>query len=143
MAFPLLRPPFFSNCQCPSGTCRCLFLYRHLYPAIPSYTSIAIIPSPHFSDEPGILRRRLELVRQIAFNADHGSQGSVSLLALACSCQTTEGPVMDVLWQRQESLHIILRTLPAGCWTVTGKVYVSGAPFDLPDRSLSPPSARS
>ena len=82
-----------------------------------------------------------ELVRQIAFNADHGSQGSASLLALACSCKTIEGPVMDVLWQRQESLHIILRTLPASCWTVAGGVYVSGASFDLSDCSLSPPSA--
>jgi len=82
-----------------------------------------------------------ELVRQIAFNADHGSQGSASLLALACCCKTIEGPVMDVLWQRQESLHIILRTLPADCWTITGKVYVSGALLYLPNRSLPPRSA--
>jgi len=84
-----------------------------------------------------------ELVRQIAFNADHGFQGSASLLALACSCKTIEGPVMDVLWQRQEYLHIILRTLPASCWTAVGGVYVSGALLDLSDRSLSPPSVRS
>ena len=40
-------------------------------------------------------------------------------------CKTLEGPVMDVLWQRQKYLHIILRTLPADCWIVTDRVYVS------------------
>ena len=67
-----------------------------------------------------------ELVRQVAFNADDGPPGSASLLALACCCKTLEGPVMDVLWQRQKCLHTILETLPADCWTITDKVYVSG-----------------
>ena len=33
---------------------------------------------------------------------------------------------MDVLWQRQRFLRIILQTLSADCWTITGKIYVSG-----------------
>jgi hypothetical protein len=66
-----------------------------------------------------------ELVRRIAFNAEDGSSGSASLLALACCCKALEGSVMDVLWQRQKYLHIILRTLPANCWTITDNIYVS------------------
>ncbi|KAF9778937.1 hypothetical protein BJ322DRAFT_1024796 [Thelephora terrestris] len=64
-----------------------------------------------------------ELVRQIAFDAYERPLGSASLLALACSCKILEGPVMDVLWQRQKLLDIILRTLPADCWTLTDGVY--------------------
>ena len=70
-----------------------------------------------------------ELVRRIAFNADDGSSGSTSLLALACCCKALESPVMDVLWQRQKHLHIILQTLPADCWTISYGEYVSG---DIP-----------
>jgi len=33
---------------------------------------------------------------------------------------------MDVLWQRQKHLHIILQTLSADCWIITDEVYVSG-----------------
>ena len=78
-----------------------------------------------------------ELVRRIAFSADGGSPGSSSLLALACCCKALEGPVMDVLWQRQKHLHVILRTLPADCWTVTDEVLVSRARLDLQSHSLS------
>jgi len=66
-----------------------------------------------------------ELVRRIAFSADDGRPGSASLLALACCCKALEGPVMDVLWERQKYLHIILQTLPARCWTITDRGYVS------------------
>jgi hypothetical protein len=31
---------------------------------------------------------------------------------------------MDVLWRRQVDLHIILKTLPADSWTITGGVFV-------------------
>ncbi|KAF9649238.1 hypothetical protein BDM02DRAFT_1934317 [Thelephora ganbajun] len=64
-----------------------------------------------------------ELVRQIASNADDGPLGSASLLAFACWCKILEDPVMDILWQRQKYLHIILRALPADCWTITNQVY--------------------
>ena len=67
-----------------------------------------------------------ELVRRIGFHADGRSLGSASLLALACCCKALEGPVMDVLWKRQKYLSVILQTLPADCWTVTNRVYVSG-----------------
>lgn len=83
-----------------------------------------------------------ELVRRIAFNAEDGSPGSASLLALACCCKILEDPVMDVLWQRQKHLLIILQTLPADCWTITDRVYVSGMicqfsrPLILPCSSL-------
>ena len=65
-----------------------------------------------------------ELVRWIALNANEGSSGSASLLALARCCKVLEGPAMDVLWQRQKLLVVILRTLPADCWIVTDGVYV-------------------
>lgn len=68
-----------------------------------------------------------ELVQRVALSADGGSPGSASLLALACCCKTLEAPIMDILWQRQKFLHIILRTLPTDCWIVTDKVFVSGS----------------
>jgi len=42
---------------------------------------------------------------------------------------------MDVLWQRQRTLRVIIKTLPADCWTVTDSVYVSGIYLGLPSRS--------
>ena len=66
-----------------------------------------------------------ELVQRIASSADDEPAGSASLLALACCCKSLEDPVMEVLWQRQKDLQIVLRTLPADCWAVTNKVYVS------------------
>jgi len=42
---------------------------------------------------------------------------------------------MDVLWQRQKHLHIILRTLPADCWVISYENYVSGG-YTLPSKSL-------
>ena len=41
---------------------------------------------------------------------------------------------MDVLWQRQVDLHIILRTLPADSWTVTDGIFVREKP--IPDRAV-------
>ena len=76
-----------------------------------------------------------ELVQRIALNADDRSVGSASLLALACCCKALEDPVMDVLWQRQRILHVIIKTLPADCWTVTDSVYVSGIYLGLPSHS--------
>ena len=86
-----------------------------------------------------------ELVRQIAFNADDGSQGSSSLLALACCCKIIEGPVMDVLWQRQKHLHIILRTLAENRWAIIGESYVSRIDFifqrySIPKNSVHHPN---
>ena len=72
-----------------------------------------------------------ELVKRIASNIENGSKGSASLLALACCCKALEGPVMDLLWQRQKFLHIILQTLPADCWTITDGEYVSFLYSDL------------
>lgn len=67
-----------------------------------------------------------ELVQRMASSADDEPPGTASLLALACCCKVLEDPVMDILWKRQKHLHTILRTLPADCWEVTDKVYVSG-----------------
>lgn len=36
---------------------------------------------------------------------------------------------MDVLWQRQKHLHVILQTLPADCWSIKDQVFVSGNAF--------------
>ena len=35
---------------------------------------------------------------------------------------------MDVLWQRQIDLHIILRTLPVDSWTIIDGVFVREKP---------------
>lgn len=65
-----------------------------------------------------------ELVRNISSCAESTRQGSVSLLALACCCKLLEGPVMDILWQRQVDLSIILKTLPVDSWTATKGIFV-------------------
>jgi len=67
-----------------------------------------------------------ELVRSIAYCADRTTQGSASLLALACCCKSLEGPVMDILWQRQVDLSTILKTLPADSWSIANDVFVRG-----------------
>lgn len=70
-----------------------------------------------------------ELVRNIAYCADNTNQGSASLLALACCCKLLEGPVMDILWQRQVDLSTILKTLPADSWSVVDGVFVCGRSY--------------
>jgi hypothetical protein len=65
-----------------------------------------------------------ELVRNISDSAEPTSQGSASLLAFACCCKSLEGPVMDVLWQRQIHLSTILQSLPEDSWTITEGVFV-------------------
>ena len=40
---------------------------------------------------------------------------------------------MDILWQRQKHLFIILRTLPADCWIIVDQIYVSGNIFRSSD----------
>jgi hypothetical protein len=65
-----------------------------------------------------------ELVRNVAYNADATTQGSASLLALACCCKSLEGPVMDVLWRHQTLLSTILKTLPADSWSAADGVFV-------------------
>ena len=72
------------------------------------------------------LLRLDDLVRNIAYCADRKIQGSASLLALACCCKSLEGPVMDILWQRQVDLSTILKTLPADSWSITDRVFVRG-----------------
>ncbi|KAF9778954.1 hypothetical protein BJ322DRAFT_464414 [Thelephora terrestris] len=69
------------------------------------------------------LLRLEELVRKISNSAEPTSQGSASLLAFACCCKSLEGPVMDVLWQRQVHLSTILQSLPADSWTITEDVF--------------------
>jgi len=45
---------------------------------------------------------------------------------------------MDVLWQRQKHLYIILQTLPARCRTITGQGHVSGnGDKSRPSRTLN------
>jgi len=100
---------------------------RPFSPQVPSPGSSSI--SATTPATPSTMHQTLyveELVRRIASNADDGSPGSASLLALACCCRALESPVMDVLWQRQKHLHIILRSLPADCWNIRNDEYVSG-----------------
>jgi len=42
---------------------------------------------------------------------------------------------MDVLWQRQKHLHIILQTLPARCWSIADRGYKS---VDIASQSSKP-----
>jgi hypothetical protein len=72
-----------------------------------------------------------ELVRNISNSAEPTGQGSSSLLAFACCCKLLEGPVMDVLWQRQVDLSTILKSLPADSWTITEDVFVRELEFSL------------
>lgn len=65
-----------------------------------------------------------ELVRNISYCADRTKKGSASLLAFACCCKSLEGPVMDILWQRQVDLYIVLKTLPPDSWTIADGVFV-------------------
>ena len=83
-----------------------------------------------------------ELVRNIAHRADATTQGSASLLALACCCKSLEGPVMDVLWRRQTILPTILETLPADSWSVTNDVFVRKK-LDFPPASWALPDFQS
>jgi len=45
-------------------------------------------------------------------------------VALACCCKSFEGPVLDVLWETQQELVPLLRSLPGDVWS-TGRCTVS------------------
>ena len=56
-----------------------------------------------------------EVVRLIAHELV-ASEGKATSVALACCCKTLEDPTLDVLWQTQEQLLPLLKSLPGGVW---------------------------
>ena len=56
-----------------------------------------------------------EIVRLIAHELV-ASEGKATSVALACCCKSFEEPVLDVLWQAQEELKPLLRSLSDDIW---------------------------
>ena len=56
-----------------------------------------------------------EIIRLIAHEVAE-SKAKATAVALACCCRIFEDPVLDVLWETQENLLPLLRTLPGGVW---------------------------
>ena len=56
-----------------------------------------------------------EIVRLIARELV-ASQGEATSVALASCCKSLEDPVLDVLWQTQERLLPLLKSLPGDVW---------------------------
>ena len=56
-----------------------------------------------------------EIVRFIAYELV-AYEGKAEAVALACSCKIFEDPVLDVLWETQERLLPLLKSLPRDVW---------------------------
>jgi len=56
-----------------------------------------------------------EILRHITYELV-ASKGQGTAVALACCCKTFEGPVLDELWETQEGLLPLLRSLPGDVW---------------------------
>ena len=56
-----------------------------------------------------------EILRHIASELV-ASEGEASAVALACCCKSFEDPVLDALWETQEGLTPMLKTLPENVW---------------------------
>jgi len=63
------------------------------------------------------------------------SGGPASAVALACCCKTLEDPVLDVLWETQDRLTPLLKSLLGDVWD-EGKCAVS-APITYVFSSLN------
>jgi len=46
------------------------------------------------------------------------SGAKASAVALACCCKNFEDPVLDVLWETQDQLLPLLKSLPGDVWKV-------------------------
>ena len=44
------------------------------------------------------------------------SEAKATAVALACCCKTFEGPVLDALWETQDQLFPLLKSLPESVW---------------------------
>jgi hypothetical protein len=62
-----------------------------------------------------------EILRLIA-----ASTWRETTVALACCCKSFEDPALDALWERQDKLRPLLRSLPGDVWD--GDRYVVSAP---------------
>jgi len=56
-----------------------------------------------------------EIVRHVAYELV-ASGGRATAVALACCCKIFEEPVLDELWETQERLFPLLRSLPEDIW---------------------------
>lgn len=56
-----------------------------------------------------------EIVRLIARELVE-SRGGATSIALACCCKALEDPVLDVLWETQDRMLPLLKSLPADVW---------------------------
>jgi len=67
-----------------------------------------------------------ELIREITRHmfVRHISQRFV--LDWALTCKMVSGPALDVLWETQDSLINLLKTLPSDIWEVNRRKLVSG-----------------
>ena len=60
-----------------------------------------------------------EIIRLIARELI-ASKAEVNAVALACCRQKIEGPVLDVLWETQDKLLPLLKSLPGDVWNEGG-----------------------
>jgi len=75
-----------------------------------------------------------EIVRLIAYELVE-SRAKATAVALACCHKSFEDPVLDVLWEAQEELFPLLKSLPGDVWNKGGCI-VSGPTTRFP-RSLN------
>ena len=66
-----------------------------------------------------------EIVRLIACELVD-SRDTATTVALACCCKTFEDPVLDTLWETQEKLLPLLKSLPGDIWN-EGRCTVSAS----------------
>jgi len=67
-----------------------------------------------------------EIVRLLACELV-ASGGKGSAVALACCCKNFEDPGLDALWEAQDQLRPLLKSLPEDVWDDDGRVIVSGS----------------
>jgi len=48
------------------------------------------------------------------------SGGRENAVGLACCCKNFEDPVLDTLWETQDQLHPLLKSLPGDVWNDGG-----------------------
>jgi len=60
-----------------------------------------------------------EIVRVIAYELVT-SKGGGTAVSLACCCKSFEDPVLDALWETQEQLLPLLKSLPGDIWDGDG-----------------------
>jgi len=76
-----------------------------------------------------------EIVRLIACELV-ASGGKGTAVALACCCKNFEDPVLDALWEVQNQLRPLLKSLPGDVWDDDDRIFVSGSITFLPRTKL-------